>query len=167
MNRKYGIGAVTLEEVRHILSYDSQTGDFVWRNPVRPHLKGRVAGATVNDRYKFLRLNGRRYPAHRIAWFYVHGEWAPYDIDHIDGNPSNNAIWNLRPATRAQNMANAHRRKGRIYPKGVRRQKGRFTARIRQNGRLIHLGSYRTLEEAAQAYALEAKRLFGEFARIE
>ena len=91
-------------------------------------------------------------------------------IDHIDGDPSNNRIENLRACTNSQNQFNSQRKchnrsgcKGVVFhPKCPRKP---WQAKIAKAGRVFSLGYYTTLEEAAAAYAAGAAEHAGEFAR--
>jgi hypothetical protein len=147
------------------LSYDPATGLFVWtKRSGRRDMTGRVAGYRGHNGCWYVRFSGRRYKAHRLAWFYVYGCWPVGDIDHINGNPSDNRIANLREATPSQNQANSRAREGRL--KGAYlRPSGKWRAKIRKDGRNLHLGTFATAEEAHAAYWSAAQRLFGEFAR--
>ena len=71
---------------------------------------GAVAGNKRKDGYFHVRVDGKRQMWHRII-FVMHFGWAPETVDHIDGNPSNNKIENLRAATRAQNQHNRKQNK--------------------------------------------------------
>ena len=87
------------------------------------------------------------------------------NIDHIDHNPSNNAISNLRWATQQENTWNQVQQKhaGCDF-KGVHKDGDRWRAQIQKNGRRKHLGRFETQQEAAKAYLDAAKQDFGEFA---
>jgi hypothetical protein len=97
---------VTYKELHSILDYNEITGIFTWKMQVSNKIKvGNTAG--ILDRgYIRIGIGGKIYYAHRLAWLYVYGEWPELLIDHIDGNKSNNAIDNLREATKSQNMQN-------------------------------------------------------------
>jgi len=97
-----------LEELRSVLEYDQETGVFVWKKRGYGRTVGKVAGSKDIAGYLRIAINGERFKSHRLAWFYVHG-FDPGDlvIDHIDGDPSNNRIHNLRLATNAQNGMNS------------------------------------------------------------
>lgn len=158
---------ITQEYLRSILSYDAETGVFTWTKPPwnHPRMAGQEAGSVATG-YVMIKIDHRRYKAHRLAWLYVHGEWPSKRIDHRDGDTFNNAFANLRLATQAQNCANAGRWRGKKLPKGVRSvASGRFQARIRFDRKLRVIGTFCTAEEAAEAYLSEAQRLYGEFAR--
>lgn len=158
---------ITAEYLRSILHYEPETGDFTWIVPPSNHgrLRNKPAGGTSTG-YVLIKIDGRKYKAHRLAWLYVHGEWPAERIDHRDTDTFNNAITNLRLATQAQNCANANRWRGKSLPKGVRRTaSGRFQARIRFEHKLITIGTFDAVDDAARAYATTATRLYGEFAR--
>jgi HNH endonuclease/AP2 domain len=163
---------LTQERLHSLLDYDRATGIFRWKVPPPPRSSrkadvGDVAGYRLGE-YVGIFIDGRTYFAHVLAWFYVHGVWAPDDIDHIDLDKAHNAIDNLRPATRSLNMANAakHRDNASGY-KGVswHRRQRRWNARVTKNGKTINLGSYETAQDAHEVYMGAAKHLFGEFAR--
>jgi hypothetical protein len=102
---------LTAEYLRQLLSYDPDTGLFRWRVQLGFRGKvGAVAGTTHSKGYRQIRIDGRIYRAHRLAWLYIHGEWPSGGLDHIDGNPANNAIANLRPATQQQNVWSSRKR---------------------------------------------------------
>jgi hypothetical protein len=155
---------ITAERLRKLLHYDPETGVFTWRMQRGPAAAGAVAGSPHRDGYVCIGIDGRWYLAHRLAWLYMSGEWPENQIDHHDGKRSNNRIANLRPATHAQNQMNS-RAYGQSGRKGVSWNRGRWQARIRVNRVLIHLGRFDDKEEAAAAYALHARKHFGEFAR--
>jgi hypothetical protein len=159
---------LTIQRLRNVLAYEPTTGLFTWlvrtSNRVRV---GDVAGSEGCN-YLVISVDGSRYLAHRLAWFYVTGEWPPGDIDHKDTNYLNNAWDNLRPATRSQNNANTHRPTTNTSGfKGVwwNPPTCNWRAHIQVNGRHIHLGLFDTPENAHAAYCAAAARHFGEFAR--
>jgi hypothetical protein len=96
---------------------------------------------------------------HRAAWLYVHGKWPNGQIDHINGDRSDNRISNLRDVSHSVNQQNVHRprRDNASGFLGVTRQKNLWTSQVTVSGKTLHLGLFKTPEEAASAY-LEAKR---------
>jgi hypothetical protein len=159
---------VTRARLRALLEYNSKTGEFRWLKRVRPSIRpGDMAGTLVHG-YRKIKINGRSYPAHHLAWLYMKGSWCSQMIDHRDLDPSNNRWTNLRPATRSQNNANTRApRNNSCGLKGVSPYGGRWRASIRKNGRKHHLGMFPTPQSAHAAYAKAARKLFGEFARTE
>ena len=161
-------------ELRRILRYDPDTGAFYRLVPSRNGCYKPGSRADYRTSYNYgkyfvhvVRVKGKKYKAHRLAWFYMTGEWPKYLIDHIDNEGTNNAWRNLREATHITNAHNSkrHRDNSTGY-KGVERHgKYKFAARIRVNGRNTLLGVYKSALEAHEAYCIAAKRYFGEFAR--
>lgn len=163
---------LAVARLRDVLDYDPETGLFVWKKRTGPRSNpGSIAGVTKKDRgYVEIRVDGRTYKAHRLAWLYVHGRWPSGDIDHINMVTSDNRICNLREATRSQNCCNKRpRRDSRAGIKGVcwYKQLARWVAQIRIRGESHHLGYFHTIEEAAKAYEVAARKFHGEFAPTE
>lgn len=117
--------------------------------------------------YIKIKVDGIQYPAHRLAWLYMTGEWPRHDIDHRDMNRVNNRFANLRDATRSQNKANQRAYVGSATGlKGTYRiAEGRFRSIITIDGKRQHLGYFAIAEEANAAYLIAARQGFGEFAR--
>jgi hypothetical protein len=148
------------------LHYDPMTGVFTWKVRAGRARAGDVAGYLDYLGYRTIRLRGGLHAAHRLAWFYVHGEWPPSGIDHKNGQPDDNRIENLRPATQSLNNANAKRRRDNTSGfKGVsRHQDGKWLAQIQAAGRNRYIGLFASPEDAHAAYMSAAKEVFGEFA---
>lgn len=113
--------------------------------------------------YVYIKIDGKSYMAHRLAWLDVNGEWPEVFVDHINGDRSDNRLINLRAATRelnAQNqrVAQKHNKLGIL---GVSPYGEKYYACIRVNGKTKYLGLHETPEVAHQAY-LEAKRKYHE-----
>lgn len=143
----------TLKEVLH---YDPSTGHFTWKVQHRNIKIGQIAGATDTTRggYRRIRVLGRHYSAHKLAWLYMTGYYPSNTIDHIDGNTDNNAWHNLREVTVTENMHNLKKYKNNttgIAGISYRSDTGKYRARIGVDGKNINLGSYETLEEASAA----------------
>ena len=154
-----------------LLRYDPETGDFynLIHRPRSRSGPGSKAGWTNAAGYRLARIKGSDYLQHRLAFVYMTGA-APSEIDHIDGNPSNNRWNNLRPATRSQNNANAKRQSNNTSGyKGVSfsKQKGLFRAVVKFKGKQHHCGFFASAKIAHMAYLRRSKELHGEFARSE
>jgi hypothetical protein len=159
---------LTYDHLRHALDYNADTGQFVWRNPSSDKMKPGQSAGTI-ERYLQIRLGGKRYLAHRLAWLYMTGAWPDRQIDHINGDKLDNRWANLRLATPTQNNANAVARKRNSSGfKGVtwHSRNRKWQAQIAANGRHFYLGQFETAEAAAEAYQQAAARLHGEFARL-
>lgn len=155
--------------VRDILDYDPDTGLFTWR--YRPdqakrwntRFAGKTAGAVIDGGYVGIRILGVRYYAHRLAWFYVYGSWPAVNVDHRDGDPSNNRLDNLRECDQSENHQNRRKQSNNSSGfVGVSRRNEGWQANIWLHGKQHWLGTYDTPEAAAAAYA-EAKQRLHEF----
>lgn len=156
--------------LRQLLTYDAETGDFRWNvNRTNGVKAGDLAG-TVNRShgYVMICINDQRYRAHRLAWFYVHGDWPAFDLDHRDTDRTNNRMNNLRPTTDTMNTGNSRRyRNNTSGYKGVHwhKTKKAWFAHIRVDGKLVQIGRFIDPESAHAAYVAAAVAHFGEFAR--
>lgn len=160
------------ERLKELLSYDPLTGIFLWRVKRANKFPGDIAGCNKNRNYTVVYVEGRFYRAHRLAWFYMTGEWPSTFLDHRDMNKHNNVWTNLRLATKSQNQANIGLTKSNSSGlKGVSRYRqgekwGKpWQSAITKDGKSHHVGHFATKEEAHAAYCETAERLFGEFAR--
>ncbi len=149
-----------------VLSYSRRTGQFKWRvsRKSRGGMKepGDIAGYVGSRGYVRLVLDGVEYPAHRLAWFYVNGSWPDADIDHRNGNRSDNRWCNLRLARGSFNqenrrVASASCKSGLLgaWPASDR-SKG-WRSAIKVGSRVKFLGYFDTAEAAHAAY-VKAKR---------
>lgn len=172
------MGKITTDQVREALDYCASTGVFRWRKRVAntpPHkawntkYAGTVAGCLTNRGYREVSLFDRKYFAHRLAWAHFYGVWPTAEIDHIDGDKLNNAIANLREATRQQNQCNCG--PSRVNTSGFKgvtfhKRRGKWLASIKSYGQTHELGFFTDPAEAHRAYAEAAAKLHGEFARV-
>lgn len=145
---------VTQKQLKSLLMYDADTGEFRWRVSRGRVRAGDKAGSTNGIDYVQLRLNGYNYKAHRLAWLYVYGEWPPAEIDHINRARDDNRIVNLRSVTRAQNHQNRKRPKHNTsgcVGVSFHKRSGCWRADIKVGGKQRALGLYRTKQDAVQA----------------
>jgi hypothetical protein len=162
---------LTAARLRELLSYDRDTGVFTraiatGRNG--SHKAGVRSGYTTPLGYVEISVDNKSFKAHRLAWLYVYGVWPNGHIDHIDGQPGNNAIANLREADDVLNGQNIKRAKKSNKSSGllgVSRNGPGWSAHIQTRGVVRYLGQFRTPEDAHQAY-LTAKRELHEFCTI-
>lgn len=159
---------LTPENIRRVLSYDSETGRFKWlaRTPDMFDNDGAMPAVTRcavwNKRFsgrdaftsnkgggrKVSPVFGRICLAHRVAWAIHYGEWPVMQIDHIDGNPANNRIANLRDVSSSVNAQNMPlRRDNSTGVPGVCRHQGKFMVRLARR----YLGIFSSFEDAVEA----------------
>jgi hypothetical protein len=156
------------ERVIELFEYDPDTG--VFKNRIsRGRAKAEArAGSETGHGYRKIVVDYKKYYEHHLAWLITHGNLPEGEMDHVDGNRSNNAIGNLRLATRTQNNAN-----NGCWATGVSGLRGvyldlrrphKWFSKIQVGGQQIYLGEYNTPEEARAAYLEAAHEYFGEFA---
>ena len=154
--------------LKELLHYDPDTGIFTWLVNLRMgyHDMGKQAGTTNPDGYRLIRIRGRSYMAHQLAWIYVTGEPAFAEIDHINAIRHDNRFHNLRRATRGQNAIKSMPSAFSGF-KGVSSSlsKGRWRSRISVDGKVLYLGMFSSKEAAHDAYCAAAKKYHGEYWR--
>jgi hypothetical protein len=145
---------LTAERVRELLHYDPETGALTNRITRAARAQaGQVAGSWNSDGYLDVRIEGVREFGHRLIWLYMTGELPQGEIDHDDGDRSNNRWLNLRDGTHQMNMQNVPARGSRTSGlPGAYRVRNRYKALIRVAGKCMHLGYFATAEEAHAAY---------------
>lgn len=173
--------AITPEELRQLLDYDPETGEFSWAEPTQAWFASRAhweayqlkkansppLSAEHSQGYKIGRVGGRMVLAHRAAWAYHFGAWPTENIDHINQDRTDNRISNLRDVPQSENAKNQRRRSNNtsgvtgVY--WVSKRKKWAAAISLPGGKCVALGRYVTLEEAAAARkAAEVKYGFHE-----
>ena len=167
--------ALSHEYLLQRLSYDpNPPGVFRWKTcSVRGNrFLGKEAGFAHNRGYLEIAINGKRYLSHRLAIFYVTGEWPDGFVDHIDGDRTNNAFNNLRTASNSENMHNrwyqknsSTKLKGVYFDKRYQGTRYAWSSKIMVDGKSYLLGSYSTKEEAYAAYKGASKVLVGAFSK--
>ena len=150
---------LTQDYLKSILDYDARTGIFIWALNASHNVRGKIAGSKQKYGHLVAKIDGVNHPLHRLAWLFVYGVNPVEHIDHINGNPADNRIENLRLATRSLNMQNL--KKAKVNNKcgllGVCPNGDRWKAEIRIDGKKTYLGTFDTALEAHNVY-LTAKR---------
>lgn len=167
---------ITQKYLRECLDYTPGTGVFVWKERPKSHFKsetsmkvynsrdkGRITGTPNHQGYMKIQIDGTKWLCHHLAWLYVNGCMPQEEIDHINGDPSDNRIANLRLATRQENNKNQKRRldnKSGVTGVCWSKQRRKWVARINVNGKRIYIGFFDEIGEAALARK-NAERLYG------
>lgn len=167
-----GMGKAQIALLRELLAYDSGSGLLFWMSREARHFTDGIVSAQVkaqrfNTRHANRRaftavdargygiggINGALYSAHRVVWAFVHGEWPTLQVDHINGNRTDNRIVNLRLVSNRHNSMNSAMKRNNTsgFP-GVSWHRNRFRAQIKIHGRQKFLGYFDAPEDAHKAY---------------
>lgn len=158
---------LTQQKLKELLHYDPETGVFTRLK----YLDGKAvagdrAGSVCPKGYRSIYVDGRSYRCARLAWFYVHGHFPKEQIDHINMLRDDNRIANLRPATHQENQRNrgmmANNKSGYRGVSFYKRD-NKWKAYVKVNGKLMHLGYFKDINDAISASSAARKSLFGEF----
>ncbi len=142
------------ERLLEVLHYNDKTGVFVWSKTLSRNVRaGSVAGYVNKDGYRVIKIDGRLYFAHRLAWLYVKG-YVPSMIDHRNRIKSDNVFENLRESDSERNQHNTGLKKGEVPYKGVsiEPRSGKYQAKIRHKGKRYTLYGFINPLFAALAY---------------
>ena len=160
----------SIDYIRKRLSYDTQNGIFIWIKADASFFKnitlykswnnqwaGKVAGSPVATGHIYITLDRKKYLAHRVAWAITHGEWPEGEIDHINHDPSDNRLCNLRVVTRAQNAQNMSLPKDNtsgIIGVSFNKKSSKWVAYITVNRKRMPLGYFKCITAAETARKL-------------
>jgi len=144
---------ISQKQLKEILHYNPIEGSFVWRKSIGSAKAGNKAGYIHHMGYHYIGIKGEAHSLHRLAWIYSNGSIPEgKEIDHLNGNKSDNRLANLRTASRSMNCKNSRMYKSNASGlTGVALADGAYTARIQTNGKAIHLGRYDNIFDAACA----------------
>ena len=164
---------LTQARLKSMLLYEPDTGKFWWlvgRGRGRSeYMKGQEAGFITKGERHRIKIDEKPYFAHRLAWLYVYGCWPSKDLDHINGDPADNRICNLREASNTDNHANS-----KDYRNNTSGHKGvywmpkaqKWLALIQRDKYRRRLGLFVRKDDAIAAYRKASRELFGEFSRF-
>ena len=150
---------LTLSSVRERIHYDPETGFFTWLSKSHPRMVGKRAGCPSGRGYRQVWILGVHLKEHHLVWFYMTGTWPPDQLDHINGEKSDNRYINLRCVNNLQNQAARN-----VATRGIWRDERRNTwrASVGSGSNRLHLGTFATAEAAKAAYNRAAKQRYGD-----
>lgn len=167
---KFSRDMLTCDELRRRYHYSPETGLFTRRTSRGVNYPvGMVAGCTSRG-YRYIRIGDCSFAAHRLAWLYTYGEMPDGLIDHIDGNPLNNRISNLRVVDATENAWNkGPNPQAKSGFKGVSWHKAakKWQAQLSSGKTNYHLGYFDDPVEAARVYEVLALELRGKYHRVQ
>lgn len=153
---------LTHERLQELLSYDPATGVFAWLKPTSPRVSvGSRAGVVATNGRRYIALDGEKFMAHRLAWFYLHGEWPEGDVKQKNEDFDDCRADNLEDVSRSvASRSRALDNRNKSGFRGVSQTRsGRWTAFITREYKQFSLGVFDTAEEASAAYEQAAAEL--------
>lgn len=154
--------------LRQLLRYDPRTGLLFWKERKScPQFSARYAGkealTSVRHGYRYGEIFNKPVSAHRVAFTIYYGKHPNGEIDHINGDRSDNRISNLRDVTRtinARNMKKSVANKSGVTGVSFYKASAKWQSRIMANGKYLHLGYFDNFEDAVSARK-KAEETFG------
>lgn len=160
---------LTQARLKEILHYDSATGIFTGlvARGKRTDCIGRELKIGNSHGYLTITIHYKRYPANKLAFLYMTGEWPILEIDHKNRKRDDNRWENLRQVTHQQNSFNhpiVKKNTSGVLGVSFDTQTSKWRASISPNGKTIHLGRFSTIEAALLVRIEAEKKYFGEHA---
>lgn len=154
---------VTQERLKYLFTYDKDAGNFHRKKQGGRCKIGSVAGSINRHGYTMIMIDYKNYSAHRLSFLYIYGYLPVKEIDHINGNKSDNRIINLREASRSENQQNVKKcqknNESGLLGVGFDKRRNKYIARISVNGVSKFIGSFISPDDAHSAYINEKKAL--------
>ena len=136
--------------------FEYKAGNLYWKISPHPRLPIGSKAGSFNGRSWYVEVKQKNYQLHRVVWEMINGRIPEgFTIDHIDRNPSNNNLNNLRLATHQQNCSNRGvRRDSKSRIKGVywEKRKNRWISSIQGKGKKKYLGMFICPLQASLVY---------------
>ena len=136
---------LTQERLKELLRYDPETGVLRWIvSPVGTVATGSIAGTLNPNGYRYIRINNKKYLAHRLVFLYTEGAFPPDETDHINRNRSDNRWCNLRACTRRENQQNRSDNTSFVGVKWMKKDKRWSVYGPAIKGKQVYLGYFKT-----------------------
>ena len=135
---------------------------------IRNDITGRFLKESLHNKgYLRVYLDRKHYYIHRlIAIAFIDNPDNKPFVDHINGITDDNRIENLRWATSKENLQNSKipiNNTSGIKGVSWHKNNNKWVARIRIDGKRVHIGSFDNIEDAIKARQEKAKEIYGDF----
>lgn len=149
---------LTAERINEVLAYDPCNGYLTWKVDKGRNRSGHRAGSIKMFRGRVMRrdvtIDQKSYKEHRVILLMVTGQWPDGEVDHINGDTTDNRIDNLRVVNSSDNSRNTKTRSTNtsgVMGVSLHKRSGKFHANIQHGGRQVYLGSFASFDDAVSA----------------
>lgn len=152
--------------LRELFRYFPEAGLFMRTKATGRSIRqqpGFVPSSIGGSGYPVIKIDGKLYSCHRLAWLYAHGGWPKFEIDHINGDIKDYRLCNLRDITHAENLQNvrkprADNKSGRLGVSWCRQTKS-WSAHLNAQGVHYARTGFADVDKAHAAYIAMKKKL--------
>lgn len=146
--------------------FEYRDGSLFWKTTGKGRRKNLKAGYLAKNNYEFIGIGDKLYRTHKLIYMMFYGSM-PEEIDHKDGNRSNNKIENLRKVDHNHNMQNT--KKPITNTSGEKnvtwfKRDSTWHVQLRKNGKRLHIGYFKDFDLAKQAAYVARIQHHGEYA---
>ena len=146
---------ITQKYLKEVFTYNSNNGVLIYKKRINNRIQiGRVAGHISSDGYRYVRVFGTSQKHSRLVFLFHNGVFPKNNIDHINGNRSDDRIENLRDVTQEENRKNCMimtNNSSGVQGVNFYKRTNKWRAFIGLNGKHIHLGYFDTKKLALEA----------------
>lgn len=150
-------------DVQRIFDYDAVTGALIWREKISHKTRLGTSAGSMNGLHQ-IKINGQRYTRGRLVWAWHRGEWPQHYICHLNHDSLDDRIENLVDVDwRERRQMQRRPVRASALPEGVAhaRHGHNYSARLDR----VHLGSFKTPEQAHEAYKAAHVAKYGDLSR--
>lgn len=159
--------SISVERLNKLFCYDPKTG--ILTNKIKRSsraIKGAISGKVNDQGYLCVCVDRVCVRVHRLVFAMYYGKWPKQQIDHSNGNRSDNRIENLREATHSQNLQNTKKRENNtsgVHGVHWSKRAKKWQVQIEHQRKRIYIGIFENLTDATFARKEAEKKYHAEY----